>query len=188
MKNKTLARLILCAGFGLGIVGKAKAEFLFAGNSTQITNNYGRRGYWDAGYGGTDYYDGNDRDSRAEKFVELVKKFIEKIDCPIYELKGRRIIRHYLRRRKIVYKINRPLRINNKAIRVDFLLKNNIVIEYWSLDKDEKNLMKKDFYKEYKKAGGKVYFIGPKDTEDPTTIKQDLDNILEKITKRERKH
>lgn len=46
-------------------------------------------------------------------------------------------------------------------------------------------LDKKELYEKYKETGGKVYFIGPKDTEDVVSIKQELDKILEEI-KRER--
>lgn len=118
-------------------------------------------------------------------------------DCLIYEKQGENIVSKYLRNKKIYFKKNRLFKINNTTIEPDFLLTNsilkqfrniknkNIIIEYQSPE-DEKiekySENKKQIYEIYKKLGGKVYFIGPKNTEDKISTEQELEKILEEIS------
>ncbi len=85
------------------------------------------------------------------------------------------IICRYLKSKNIDFKTNRFLKIDNKTVSVDFLLKDkNIIIKYWN-PKEIQSLAQQPEYKrlfyekykessnsfceEYKKAGGKVYQI-----------------------------
>lgn len=85
------------------------------------------------------------------------------------------IICGYLRSKNIDFKTNRFLKIDNKTVSVDFLLKDkNIIIKYWNPEEiqslthqpEYKRLFyekykesSSNFCEEYKKAGGKVYQI-----------------------------
>lgn len=85
------------------------------------------------------------------------------------------IICGYLRSKNIDFKTNRFLKIDNKTVSVDFLLKDkNIIIKYWNPEEiqslaqqpEYKRLFyekykerSSSFCEEYKKAGGKVYQI-----------------------------
>lgn len=88
---------------------------------------------------------------------------------------GMEIISRYLKSNDIDFMTNRILRIDNKTISVDFILKdNNIIIKYWNPEEIlllnqqqeykrnyyEKYLKEwKDFCQKYMEAGGKIHQI-----------------------------
>jgi len=127
------------------------------------------------------------------------------------EKEGEKIIRSYLSRKKISFRMNRLLTFNAERgifhLKPDFQLRNRVIIEYWNQgdEQDSKSkkeeferyketfrpeltiikpyflLDKKDKYEEYKKTGTRVYFIEPKDPNQPLSIEieQQLDEIPE---------
>jgi len=106
--------------------------------------------------------------------IEKSKRDRKKINMT--RQKGREeIICGYLRSKNIDFKTNRFLKIDNKTVSVDFLLKDkNIIIKYWNPEEIQSLAQqpeyKRNFYEkykessssfceEYKKAGGEVYQI-----------------------------
>ena len=95
---------------------------------------------------------------------------------------GKEIICDYLRSKNIDFRMDRLLRINNKTVSIDFLLKDrNTIIKYWNTKDTEhiaqrpgykKNIYEryretcKDFYEKYEAEGGKIYQIESADRKD----------------------
>ncbi len=91
------------------------------------------------------------------------------------QTKREEIICRYLKNKNIDFKTNRFLKIDNKTVSVDFLLKDkNILIKYWNPEEIQSLAQqpeyKRNFYEkyressssfceEYKRTGGKVYQI-----------------------------
>jgi hypothetical protein len=106
--------------------------------------------------------------------VENSKRDRRKINMTSQKSQEETICR-YLKSKNIDYKTNRFLKIDNKTVSVDFLLKDkNIIIKYWNPEEIQslarqpeykRNFYEKykesssNFCEEYKKAGGKVYQI-----------------------------
>jgi hypothetical protein len=143
---------------------------------------YGGPGY--GGYGGIGYGGGYVGESYYERrVVDVLTRTISAggggTDCPIYEMSGRSSIAGFLKSRKLEFKRNVSMKAGEKQATVDFVVGKDVVIEYWSLDVDEKKgAGKKAFFDAFREGGGKVYVIGPKDTKDPTTIKQDFERVV----------
>jgi len=91
------------------------------------------------------------------------------------EIDGGEIIRQYLASKNIDFQMNRILRIGNRMVSAEFLLKNkNLLIKYWNPAELElvaqdpgykKNIYEKyrqvcsDFGQQFRQQGGKIYQI-----------------------------
>jgi len=180
-------------GYG-GAYGPAYGEGYGAGYGGAYGPGYGGGygpgygGGYGPGYGGFGYgpgYGGYVGESYYERrVVEVLTRAItaggQAGDCPIYELSGTSAIARVLRSRKLDFKRNASVKVEDRQATVDFLIGKDTVIEYWSADVDEKKAGdKRAFLDGFRNAGGKVYIIGPKDTKDTTTIQQDLERVLD---------
>ena len=92
-----------------------------------------------------------------------------------WDIDGAEIIREYLKSKNIIFQMNRILRIDNRRLSVDFLLKNkNTLIRYCNPEATERmardsgcngrlyeryTQMCNDFGEEFEQKGGKIYQI-----------------------------
>jgi hypothetical protein len=95
---------------------------------------------------------------------------------------GKEIICNYLKSKNIDFDMNRLLKIDNITLSVDFLLRDkNTIIKYWNPDDIQriaqepgykKNFYERykqnwiDYYRQYKRAGGKVFYIAAANKEE----------------------
>ena len=117
-------------------------------------------------------YEGKLRARKAT--IEKLKQDRRKINTT-RQTKREEIICRYLKNKNIDFKTNRFLKIDNKTVSVDFLLKDkNLLIKYWNPEEIQSLAQqpeyKRNFYEkykersssfceEYKRTGGKVYQI-----------------------------
>jgi len=98
------------------------------------------------------------------------------------EIDGGEIIRQYLASKNVDFQMNRILRIGDRMLSADFLLRNkNLLIKYWNPAEVElaaqdsghkKNIYEKyrqtciDFGEQFRQQGGKIYQIKSADTQE----------------------
>jgi hypothetical protein len=98
------------------------------------------------------------------------------------EINGGEVIRQYLTGKNVDFQMNRVLRIGDRMVSADFLLKNkNLLIKYWNpaevqiVSQDsgyKKNIYEKyrqmcsDFGRQFRQQGGKIYQIESADAQE----------------------